>query len=173
MRLRYEERKGDGHGQGKKRHRLCGTRVAEGVRVGGNAYARAGKVDERAGDYGVRDPRRRFGRHRYPGDHGFPPEIARALERYCGGDQRTLAGLPRKAAHAAQRAGSLEKLRCEQGQSTVEFAVVMAGFLSLTVALGIMWRAFGGGIFVEQALAVASHHIQTVAPVTIADVFLY
>ena len=48
-----------------------------------------------------------------------------------------------------------------------------AGFLSATVALGVMWRSFGGGILVEHAVAVASHHIQSVAPTTIVDIFMY
>ena len=61
----------------------------------------------------------------------------------------------------------------EGGQSTVEFAIVMACFLAVTVALGTMWHALGDGMVVEHALAVASHHIQGVAPVTIADIFLY
>ena len=55
----------------------------------------------------------------------------------------------------------------------MEFAIVTAGFLSLAIALGVMWRVFGGGLLVEHALAVASHHIQLVAPATLADVFLY
>jgi len=55
----------------------------------------------------------------------------------------------------------------------VEFAVVTVGFLAVTVALGALWRMLGGGLLVEHALAVASHHIQAVAPVTIMDVFLY
>ena len=29
------------------------------------------------------------------------------------------------------------------------------------------------GLLIEHALAVASHHIQTVAPATISDIFLY
>lgn len=61
----------------------------------------------------------------------------------------------------------------EAGQSTVEFAVITAGFLAVTVALGAMWHAFGGGLLVEHAVAVASHHVQAVAPATITDVFLY
>ena len=59
------------------------------------------------------------------------------------------------------------------GQSTVEFAVITAGFMSLTVALAAYWRLLDGGLLVEHALAVASHHIQTVAPATISDIFLY
>ena len=60
-----------------------------------------------------------------------------------------------------------------RGQSTVEFAVVMAGFMSLTVALATLWHAFDSGLILNHVLAVASHHIQTVAPVTITDIFLY
>lgn len=68
---------------------------------------------------------------------------------------------------------AIEIPRGERGQSTVEFAVVTAGFLAATVALGAMWHAFNGGMLVEHALSVASHHVQSVAPTTIADVFLY
>lgn len=59
------------------------------------------------------------------------------------------------------------------GQATVEFAVIAAGFLAVTVALMALWRALGDGLLVQHALAVASHHIQAVAPATIVDVFLY
>ena len=48
-----------------------------------------------------------------------------------------------------------------------------AAFLAATVALMALWRVLGDGLLVEHALAVASHHIQAVAPVTITDVFLY
>ena len=65
------------------------------------------------------------------------------------------------------------KLRGASGQSTVEFAVITAGFLAVTVALSTMWHAFEGGLLVEHAVSVASHHIQAVAPTTIADIFLY
>ena len=60
-----------------------------------------------------------------------------------------------------------------RGQSTVEFAVLMAGFMSLTVALATLWHALDSGLILNHVLAVASHHIQTVAPVTITDIFLY
>ena len=61
----------------------------------------------------------------------------------------------------------------QSGQSTVEFAVVTAGFLSLSLGLAALWRVFGDGALVEHALAAASHHIQTVFPTTVADIFLY
>lgn len=55
----------------------------------------------------------------------------------------------------------------------MEFAVITAGFLAATLALDALWHALGDGLLVEHALAVASHHIQAVAPTTIADIFLY
>ena len=55
----------------------------------------------------------------------------------------------------------------------MEFAIVTAGFLAASAALAVLWHAFGDGMLVEHALAVASHHIQAVAPVTVADIFFY
>lgn len=55
----------------------------------------------------------------------------------------------------------------------VEFAVVAAGFLAGAAALAALWRVFGDGVVVEHAIAVASHHVQAVAPATIVDIFLY
>lgn len=76
----------------------------------------------------------------------------------------------RRLAAARRVASALSR---ERGQSTVEFAVVTAGFLAATVALSALWHAFGDGMLVEHALAVASHHLQGVAPTTWADIFLY
>lgn len=61
----------------------------------------------------------------------------------------------------------------QRGQSTVEFAVVAAGFIALVVALGALWRFASGGALVEHALAAASHHLQAAAPAFISDIFLY
>ena len=61
----------------------------------------------------------------------------------------------------------------EHGQSTVEFAIIMAGFAAVTIGLAALAQAFGDGLFVQHALTTASHHIQGVSPVTAADIFLY
>ena len=61
----------------------------------------------------------------------------------------------------------------DSGQSTVEFAVVTAGFLAATAALSALWHVLSDGMLVEHALAVASHHVQAVAPATLVDIFLY
>lgn len=67
--------------------------------------------------------------------------------------------------------GCLLKRCC--GQGTLEYALVMAGFLSVIVALASLWRVLNGGVFVEHALMSASHHVQAVAPGVATDVFLF
>lgn len=72
-----------------------------------------------------------------------------------------------------QSMGACERGMCERGQSTVEFVVVTAAFLAVIVACGALWRSFDSGLFVEHALASASHHVQLTMPGGIADIFLY
>lgn len=36
-----------------------------------------------------------------------------------------------------------------------------------------LWRMLNDGLIIEHALAVASHHIQAVAPAAVVDIFLY
>ena len=151
-------------GKGKER---CNGCVVENVGIGasrvgahvvGLAVARGllGEIAVGAGDHGIRDPRRGAGRDSHTRDNGVQAPVAGAVERHLGRNQQlvgTIVG--------------------DSGQSTVEFAVVMAGFLAVTVALGALWHALSDGLLVEHALVVASHHIQAVAPVTIVDIFLY
>lgn len=67
----------------------------------------------------------------------------------------------------------VESMVCsESGQSTIEYAVVMAAFLSLVVALASLWHVLDGGVFVFHALASASHHLTGVFSGVVADVFL-
>ena len=60
----------------------------------------------------------------------------------------------------------------ERGQSTVEYAVVLAASLAVVVGLGMLWGAVDGGMFVQHAVASASHNIQGMAG-SVADVFCY
>lgn len=64
-------------------------------------------------------------------------------------------------------------MRGAGGQSTVEFALVTAALLVVVIACGLLWRQLEGGLFVEHALSSASHHVESAAPGTIADVFVY
>ena len=99
---------------------------------------------------------RGIGRNCHSRNYSLPASFAGALERYCRRHQWIV-----------------ERIRSEEGQSTVEFAVVTAGFLSATLALSVMWRVLGGATLVEHAVAVASHHVQGVAAATLVDIFLY
>ena len=126
--------------------------------IGGsdNEISSAAEVEGRAGHDRVCHPCRGARGHRRDRNCRFQGKDSRFVERHSKRNQR-----------------SIEIPRGRSGQSTVEFAVVTAGFLAATVALGAMWRVFGDGLLVEHALAVASHHVQSVAPVTLVDIFLY
>ena len=159
MRLGIRKRKGDWYARVEERSVQSGRGVAAPACVGGNANAAAGEIDSRPGNDGVRHLGWRVGGHSHSGHHGVPSEVAGAVERHREWHKRAVRG--RCAVNG-----------CD-GQSTVEFAVIMAGFLSLTVGLAALWHAFDSGMVVEHVLAIASHHIQLVAPATIADLFLY
>lgn len=65
------------------------------------------------------------------------------------------------------------KASSNAGQSTVEYAVIFAGFLALVIGLGAVWRLFETGLVLEHALQSASHHLQQVVEGAWLDVFLY
>ena len=156
MRLKRRERKGDGNEGRRIDVGNIGGGVAE--MVGDRPYEGCNhpEVNEGAGNDRVRHFGWRARRDRDTGHHGVQAEAAGAMECY-------------RRRHKRLVTANWDQM----GQSTVEFAVVMAAFLAVTAALAVMWRAFEGGLLVEHALAVASHHIQSVAPVTIVDIFLY
>lgn len=60
----------------------------------------------------------------------------------------------------------------ERGQSTVEYAVLMAAGLSMIVAAGLLANAVGDGVFVEHALSAASHNVSSSAG-GFVDVFCF
>lgn len=61
----------------------------------------------------------------------------------------------------------------ERGQSTIEYAVIMAAFAVILAGLAALLHAMQSGIFIEHALSVASHHVGSVVPAVVADIFLY
>ena len=104
-------------------------------------------------------------------------DLGRRARGHCNHCHRRVQGQDSRAVGFHQRkhsksVGTRFLLSCS-GQSTVEFAVVTAGFIGLSLALMALWRVIGDGVLVEHALAVASHHIQAVFPTTVADIFLY
>lgn len=58
------------------------------------------------------------------------------------------------------------------GQSTVEYALVVSGFLVVFLAMGLMHHAINSGLFIEHALNSASHVITNVSDGVLRDVFL-
>lgn len=63
------------------------------------------------------------------------------------------------------------KVKIEDGQSTVEFAIVTAAFLVIVVALSLLWNMGDTGIFIDHAISSASHHLQDAAAGIVGDVF--
>lgn len=61
----------------------------------------------------------------------------------------------------------------EYGQSTVEYAIILAAFLAVVLGLGALWHLFDTGLVVDHALQSASHHLQQVSEGALIDVFLY
>lgn len=66
-----------------------------------------------------------------------------------------------------------EFCRSDSGQSTVEFAIVLAAFMLVAVAYAVLWDSLREGVFVEHALQSASHHIQQVSQGAWGDVLAY
>ncbi len=60
----------------------------------------------------------------------------------------------------------------EAGQATVEYAVVAGALVAIVLACALLARALGDGMFVDHALAAASHHVRAAAG-WVADVFCY
>ena len=174
MRLSREEWRGGRHANEREVLATDGGKSTGRLRLGDDAHARACEIDEGPRDDGVRHPGRRACRHRDPGNHAFQAQAAGTVDCHSRWNKRTIGlSCDDDCAFGSRGLKARARLAEKRGQSTVEFAIVMAGFLSLTVALAAMWRFLGSGAIVDHVLAVASHHIQTVAPVTITDIFLY
>lgn len=98
---------------------------------------------ERPRYYRIRDSRRSLGRVRNPGNLSFPTKNRRALGIDLKRNTKFIVAL----------------LKDKSGQSTVEYAVVAAIFITAVVALGSLASILKSGVFVEHALSAASHHI--------------
>lgn len=121
---------------------------------------------EGSGNDGVRHPCRRARGHCDSGDHRVSPPLAGAVGRDLFRHQQPVTASCRVFArvHAKAKDGS--------GQGTVEYAIVVAAFLVVVVGLGLLRQSLGSGLFVEHALASASHHLAG-ATGAIIDVFSF
>lgn len=59
------------------------------------------------------------------------------------------------------------------GQSSVEYALVMAAFVSLIVGLGALTHLFADGLVLDHAVQSASHCLTGIASGVWADIFVY
>lgn len=98
-------------------------------------------------------------------EEGPGHDRVRDLGRRAGGDRHHCHSRVQTPPAGALDSDCRRNQRSVRGQSTVEFAVVTAGFLAVAVALGALWRALADGLIVEHAL--------TVTPVILADLFLF
>lgn len=105
-----------------------------------------------AGNDGIRHLGGRIGGDSHIGHFGFPPEAARAVGCDSERHQRLVGG--------------------DAGQATVEYVVVLAGFLCVIAGLAALQNAFGSGLVTEHALTAASHHVGGSAG-GLLDVFSY
>ena len=62
-------------------------------------------------------------------------------------------------------------IKNNDGQSTVEFAIVTCALLVIVIALTALWNIGDNGIFVEHAVSSASHHLEEAAAGIVGDVF--
>ena len=58
-----------------------------------------------------------------------------------------------------ERRGSERARRSERGQSTVEYALVVVAFLSMMLALGVVWRSGRSGALLDKAIGASSHQV--------------
>lgn len=63
--------------------------------------------------------------------------------------------------------------RDDQGQSTLEYALVLISFLALVVALGAVWHAARDGRFVTLAVESASHSLSAGLVAVLQDVLAF
>lgn len=67
---------------------------------------------------------------------------------------------PRRLGALAPRASAARRvLRGDDGQSTVEYALVCAAFVFIAIGLAALWHLFADGSVSQHALASASHHV--------------
>lgn len=57
------------------------------------------------------------------------------------------------------------------GQSTVEFAIVVAAMLTIVIAIAAMWKLGDRGMLIDHTLSSASHHLKDACAGIVGDVF--
>lgn len=65
--------------------------------------------------------------------------------------------------------GSRRSSRWREGQSTVEYALVVVAFLAVAIALGVLWRFVSEGNLAQEMTETLTHRI----PQSVLDVMLF
>lgn len=97
-----------------------------------------------------------FSSHSHGGHNVIQAKARRAMEWHCHWHKQ-----------------SLKKLLQQDGQSSVEYAVISAGFLCILAAISYLLQLIKDGILLDQLLAAASHLLINVPAPNIADIFKY
>ena len=80
--------------------------------------------------------------------------------------------LPKKSQASTQACVQVETIKRNDrsGQASVEYAVVLVGFLALIIALGALHSFLEDGALIEHALQSSSHAIERICSGTTNDV---
>ncbi|WP_241156013.1 hypothetical protein [Adlercreutzia sp. ZJ154] len=97
-------------------------------------------VRERSRHYRVRNTCRGLGSNCDFGDNHIPSKIGRIVGGYFRWNKQLIASV------------------C--GQSSVEYAVVLGAILCIVVVLGALSSVVSDGVFIQHAIAAASHNVQ-------------
>lgn len=117
---------------------------------------------KRAGNHRIRHLSRCFGSNSHYCNYALSSKNSRTLDCHSRRHQFTLV---------FRQVGRV--LKNENGQSTVEYALILAAFLAVLVAGGAAWNFLHEGTLVRHALMSASHHVQMTSLGSIADIFSY
>lgn len=101
--------------------------------------------------------------------------FSRCTGRHCNYCNHAVSSKTRRAVECHRRRYQwfVRQLHAEDGQSSVEFALITAGFLALIVTLGLLWHVFSDGLATQHVLSAASHHLKGIPAPNIADIFRY
>lgn len=95
------------------------------------------------------------------------------IDRLCAKTRACVYLFWRAAQSASANGKPAHEAGSERGQASVEYALVLFGLLAVFVACAVLWQALDEGLFVEHAIAGASHHMQGASVGAPVDVLLY
>lgn len=115
---------------------------------------------KRARDHRICDFGRSIGCHRDTCDNHIQAEDRGALERDHDGDPRSLKAFLQRGRKADAWFKRALAGKAEEGQSTVEYALISVALLSIVLGIGMLGDLLTNGAFVSHALNAASHGVQ-------------